>query len=584
MTHSKWILRNVKPVNPDHAKRLGVSPLLCKILTNRGIQEQEMDSFLHPSLENLHEPFLMKDMETGVNLVSESLLRGDKIRIAGDYDADGNAASVILVSGLQFLGAEVDYVIPHRIEEGYGLSNYIIDQALEDGISLLITCDNGISASGPVQYARDLGIKVVVTDHHQVPRSSSGEVIPNAHAVINPKQEGCRYPFRDLSGAGIAWKFIQAMHVRMGVGKHHSLDYLPFAALGTVCDVVSLTGENRILVTEGLHRIQHTANPGMMALLHTTGLTGKQITAYSLGFVLGPCINAAGRLQSAMHAVEMFLTSEYDLAENYARNLTQLNEERKLLTSEGCKLAFEAVETMKIETGDICLLFHPGIHESVAGIVAGRIRDRWHKPAVVLTCGREAGILKGSARSVEGIDIYEKLSQCAQLLLRYGGHSMAAGLSIKEENLNPFREMLNLKRVDPELLRHSVVIDAKLPVSDITVALIEELRMLEPCGRGNPKPLFAEKEFRVLGMQILGTNRTVLSLHLMDQSGVPVEGIYFGHAKSFLEYVDEKFGSEQVHLAMSGRENTIRLDLAFVPSIHEFRKEKTIRLVIEHFR
>ena len=442
----KWYLRNVKVNLKKMSETLGVSKLLCKMMVNRGITNYRfMDSFISPSLDKLHDQRLMKDIELGVDIIKDSIAKGEKIRISGDYDQDGNSAILTLYKGMKRCGANVDYVIPHRIMDGYGINERIIEEAKAEGVHVIITCDNGISAFEPLKLAKELGMKVIVTDHHDIPYIEDQEgnkeyILPEADAIINPKRKDCEYPFKELCGAGVAFKFIQVLYDEIGISVEESYDLLEFVAMGTVCDVVDLIDENRIIVKEGLKKINQTDNIGLKALIKATGLEDRIINTYSLGFVIGPCINACGRVDSADIAVELFLTDNFEEAEEYANKLHSLNEERKKMTKEGFDKVIEKIELDGLTDQKVLVVYEPSVHESIAGIIAGRVKDKYYKPTIVLTESKDEDRVKGSGRSIEEYNMFEEISKVKDLLTAFGGHPMAAGLSLDISKVDIFSE------------------------------------------------------------------------------------------------------------------------------------------------
>jgi len=587
----KWFLRNVKADLDQISKRFNISKVLSKILVNRDIIDYNLiDSFLNPSLEKLHNPKSMKDIDKGINILKESILNKEKIRICGDYDQDGNSAVLTLYKGIKRCGGDVDYVIPDRITDGYGINERIVNKAKEDGISLIITCDNGVSAFDAVKLAKELGLKIIVTDHHEISYSvnDDGTVeykIPEADAVINPKRPDCGYPFKKLCGAGVAFKFVQALYEEMGVDLKESYDLLEFVAMGTVCDIVDLIDENRIMVIEGLKRINNTKNLGLKALIKATGLEGKTINSYYLGFILGPCVNASGRLDNAEDAVKLFLAEDVNLAEEYAEKLHSLNEERKSMTEDGIKRIVRQIESGRFKDDKVFVIFEPNIHESLAGIIAGRIKDMYYRPTIVLTESSEKGILKGSGRSIEEYDIFQEISKCKDLLIKFGGHPMAAGLSMETSCLEEFRERLNGQAsLTEEDLLPKIYIDMQLPLEYINYRLVEELELLEPFGKGNQKPLFGEKNISVVRAFLLGSNKNVLKLLLKTKKGGTIDGLYFGDVKEFERRMIDKFGEVEVKKMYEGIDNNISLDIAYIPAINEYMGNKNLQVIIKNYR
>lgn len=587
----KWYLRNVKGDLDRISKSLGISKLLSKLLLNRNITSYEiMDSFIDPSLDKLHNPELMKDMDKGIEIIVDSIKKGRNIRISGDYDQDGNSAILTLYKGLKRCGAKVDYVIPHRIIDGYGINDRIVREAKEDGIDLIITCDNGIAAFEPIKLAKDLGMKVIVTDHHDLAYMEDEKGIkqyrlPEADVVINPKRWDCKYPFKELCGAGVAFKLIQALYTKMNIDMEESYELLEFVAMGTVCDVVDLIDENRIIVKEGLKRINNTNNLGLKALIKATGLEEKKINTYSLGFILGPCINASGRLDRADIAVELFLTEDSDKAQRYANRLHELNEERKAMTKKGYEKIVEQIENTDLKEKNVLVIYEPRVHESVAGIIAGRIKDKYYRPTIVLTNSKENGKVKGSGRSIEEYNMFEEISKHKELLLAFGGHPMAAGLSLDVSHIDEFRNRLNTQEsLTEDDLTPKVYIDMHLPLDYISFSLIEELEKLEPFGKGNPKPLFGVKNVKVKRGFILGNNQNVLKLLLLTNRGRVIDGIYFGDIEQFEEKMCRKFGKDELNKMYTGVDNRIVLDMIYTPMVNEYMGNRNIQINIQNYR
>ncbi len=587
----RWYLRNVK-VDLDHISNKGkISKLLVRILANRGIKDlRSIDSFINPTLDKLHNPRLMKDMEEGVKLVKDSIQKGEKIRIVGDYDQDGNSAILTLLKGIRRCKGRVDYVIPHRIRDGYGLNERIVREAKEDGVNLLITCDNGISALEPVKLAKNLGMKVIITDHHDVgfvedEDGRKNYLLPEADAIINPKRQDCKYPFKNLSGAGVAFKFVQALYEEFNIDMDESYELLEFVAMGTVCDVVELIDENRIIVTEGLKRINNTQNIGLKALIRATGLEGKDINTYSLGFILGPCVNASGRLDSAEMAVELFLTEDENLASLYAEELYKLNEERKQMTEKGFEKAVDQIEQKGYDKEKVIVIYEPSIHESIAGIIAGRIKDRYYRPTILLTQSKDENKIKGSGRSIEEYNMFDEISKAKDLLTSFGGHPMAAGLSLNKSNLEDFRNRLNGQTTLTEKdLIPKIYIDIHLPLDYVSFNLVEELKLLEPFGKGNPKPLFGAKGIPVKRAFILGKNGNVLKLSLLTKSGRIIDGLYFGDIEEFENRLSKKYGMAELDRMYKGIDSAIKLDIVYTPSVNEYMGNKNLQVIIHNYR
>jgi len=587
----KWFLRNVKGDLDEISRKLNISKFLARMLLNRGLMDiRLMDSFINPTLDKLHNPRLMKDLELGVDILKKSILNKEKIRICGDYDQDGNSSILTLYKGITRCSGNVDYVIPHRVTDGYGINERIVTEAKEDGVDLIITCDNGVSAFDAVKLAKELGMKIVVTDHHEisytVDENGNKEYrLPEGDAVIDPKRPDCSYPFKELCGAGVAFKLIQVLYEEMGIDVEESYELLEFVAMGTVCDVVDLVDENRIIVKEGLKRINSTSNKGLKALIKVTGLEGRVINPYTLGFVIGPSINASGRLDCADTAVELLLTEDEDLAYEYAEKLHSLNEERKHLTEKGIKKVVEQIEMNGYKDHKVLVIYEEDIHESVAGIVAGRIKDMYYRPTIILTDSKDEDEVKGSARSIEEYDIFEEISKCKDLLNRFGGHSMAAGLSLNRENIEELRLRLNGQAtLSEDDLIPKIYLDMRLPLEHITFNLVEELKLLEPYGKGNPKPLFGEKDIPVMRAFKIGKNQNTLKLILKMKNEKTIEGLYFGDVEEFERVMAEKHGNEEVIKMYKGIDNSIKLDIAYSPSINEYMGNKSLQVIIYNYR
>lgn len=548
-----------------------IDPVIARLIRNRDVVgEEKIREYLLGTVEEIPSPWLMKDMEKAVDILERKIQQQAKIRIIGDYDIDGVTSTYILLKGLTRIGANVDTYIPDRVADGYGIHEHLIDRAGEDGIDTIVTCDNGIAATAEIQMAKDKGMTVIVTDHHEIPyREENGErqvILPPADAILNPKQYDCPYPNKNLCGAVVAFKYITALYERFGVPEKELEDYYELAAIATVGDVMDLQGENRILVKEGLRRLKETKNPGLQELIRANALEDAKITAYHIGFVLGPCINASGRLDTAARSLQLLNAQTIEEAAKLAGDLTALNQSRKALTEKGKEEAIRLIETTDLKNDRVLVVYLPDCHESLAGIIAGRLREKYHKPAFVLTRGETSA--KGSGRSIESYSMYEELVKCADLMVQFGGHPMAAGLSIKEENIEAFRRQLNENcTLTEENLRPKIVIDVPMPVSYITKELVEQISLLEPFGKGNTKPVFAQKGLRVLDSSILGKNKNVVKVKLLDPQGVPMEGIYFGEAEEFAGFLKEH--------------DTIAV--TYYPEINRFRGKESLQIIIQNY-
>lgn len=565
-------------------KDLDLSDEILRILANRGLTTKtQIDEFLNPELSGLHDPFLMQDMDIAVDIVLDSIEKDEHIHIVGDYDQDGNSATVTLIKGLKVLHDKITYAIPDRIEDGYGINPGMVDTAIKNGVDLIITCDNGISAHEAVSYAKEKGIKVIITDHHQVKLDENEQqTLPDADAVINPHRHDCNYPFKELCGAGVAYKLICGIYEAVGIPVEESYELLQFVAMGTVCDVVDLLGENRIIVVEGLKRINNTSNFGLLALIEQNSWN-KEVDVYALGFVLGPCINASGRLSTARLGVELFLEEDEELVVNYAMELVRLNNERKQLTQDTFDSVIDEIEVKNLHRNDIIVVYSSKAHESIVGIVAGRVKDKYHRPTIVFAESKDSGIIKGSGRSIETYDMHAKLTEAKHLLKSFGGHKMAAGVSLELNNLSKLEEFLNENSLlTKKELQREITIDVAFPSDKVNEDFIEELSILEPFGKGNSKPVFADKNLELLNYQILGQNKNVIKLNIA-KSGKVIECIGFGDVMSIEQYLHNRFGAENLNGYNINRKPNY-IDLVYFPKINEFRGNTTVQLQIIDIR
>lgn len=568
----KWRVYSKKADFDAIGSRFNIDPVTARIIRNRDVTDMEnVDMYLNGTLDSLHDPMMMKDMDKAVSVIASSIRDNKHIRIIGDYDIDGICSIYILFKGLKICGADVDYEVPDRITDGYGINENLIKQAYEAGVEVIITCDNGIAAASQIDYANELGMTVVITDHHDVPYEETDNgrryIIPKAAAVVDPKQNDCRYPFKMLCGAGIAYKFIDCMVKEFQTGDSVMPELLQFAAIATVGDIVDLLDENRIIVKEGLKLIANTGNYGLNALMAVTGVSRESINAYHIGFVLGPCLNASGRLDSAKRALKMLVTDDRAEAERHAGELKDLNEERKKLTSEAVDKAVDMVENSSLKDDKVLVIFLPDCHESIAGIVAGRIREKYYKPVIVLTRGEQEA--KGSARSIESYNMFEKLSECKDLFTRFGGHPMAAGLSLPEENIPEFRRRINEHcNLSEEDLTETVWIDVPMPLEYINEKLILELGGLEPFGKANPKPVFADKNISIRNIRAIGKDKQYTRMTIAKDSGMVIDAVGFFSCTE-LETVYNKNG---------------RISCTYYPEINEFRDKKQIQVCVTGYR
>lgn len=584
----KWFLMTKKADFFEIAKQFQIDPVIARIIRNRDVEgNQAIKRYLQSSFSSLHDPMLLKNMEQSVSIIVTKIQEKKKIRIVSDYDVDGIMSNYILLKGLERIGAIVDYEIPDRKRDGYGINERIIEDAKKDGVDTIITCDNGIAAHTQIEYGKQLGLTVIVTDHHDVPfEEIDGKKmykIPPADTVINPKQEDCNYPFPLICGAAVAFKLIQALY-RYYQLEEEIKEFLEFVAIATVCDVVDLQGENRIFVQEGLKRLNKTENIGLRKLIETTGLEGKRIVSYHLGFVIGPCLNASGRLETAKMGLELLLETNPERASKRAMEVKILNDMRKDMTEQGVKEAIEQVETTEIGQDRVLVIYLPDCHESLAGIIAGRVREAFAKPVFVITKS-EDGRLKGSGRSIEAYSMFEELTKCKELLSKFGGHPMAAGLSLPAENLSLLRKKLNeVTTLTKEDCIEKVYIDVPMPIGYIKEELIDQLDLLEPFGKGNHKPLFAQKSLQIVQMWVLGKNKNVLKIRLESEEGHQIDGLYFGDTSSFIEQAVTYYGQETVDQTFQGRRNEMKINAIYYPNCNEFQGQKTLQIFIEHYQ
>lgn len=568
----KWLVYSKKADFATIGRQFQIDQVTARIIRNRDVVgEEAIYRYLHGGLKDTYTPWLMKDMEKAVAILIQKITEKKKIRIIGDYDVDGVNAIYILLTGLQRAGAHVDGEIPHRMKDGYGINERLIEEAYEAGVDTLVTCDNGISAAKQIAHAKTLGMTVIITDHHDIPYEEidgrRNYILPKADAVVNPKQTDCAYPFEGLCGAAVAYKLITALYERMGYPAGEGEAFLEFAAIATVGDVMELLDENRILVKEGLKRLRETKNPGLKALMEINSIDPKALSAYHIGFVIGPCLNAGGRLDTAKRALELLEAQDKGEADNIAGELKALNDSRKAMTLEGVEKACDLIESGAYDGDKVLVVCLPDCHESLAGIIAGRIREKYYKPVIVLTKGEEG--IKGSGRSIEGYSMFEELAACREYLEKFGGHPMAAGMSLKEENVDAFRKALNDKSgLTEDTLQPKKWIDVPMPVSYITEKLIEELSLLEPFGKGNEKPVFAEKSLKLVSKKVVGQNKNAVKLVLEDANHYQVDGIYFGDGEAF---VKETEGASAV-------------SVLYYPSINEYRGRKSIQIVVTGYR
>lgn len=583
-----WMVQTKRADFSGLAMRLGVSPVAVRVMRNRGLTEEaEMRKYLYGTLDDLYDPRLMKGMEQAAELIARKLKEGKHVRIIGDYDIDGVCSTYILLKGFQRAAKElsqrcsleagrysvekendtqIDYEIPDRIKDGYGINESIIRQASADGVDTLVTCDNGIAALREISIAKQLGMTVVVTDHHEVPVDEYGQILPPADAVVDPKQDGETYPFHEICGAVVAWKLIRVLYEKLGIPESEWMDLLEFAAIATVGDVMKLQDENRLIVKYGLKKIGSTKNTGLRKLIEKNNLDIENLSAYHIGFVIGPCLNAGGRLKSAKVALRMLLAEDPERAGEMADELKELNDMRKDMTAKGEAEAIEQVEKQYMDD-KVLVVFLPECHESLAGIIAGRLREHFHKPSFVLTRGETTA--KGSGRSIEQYHMYQGLCKVSDLLVKFGGHPMAAGLSLEEKDIDEFRRRLN---ADAELTEEDFVpkiwIDVPMPFEYVNEKIVQELKDLEPFGQGNEKPLFAQKSLVIRNVRVLGKNRNVVKMNLVTETGQPVDGLLFADGDRFLE---EQAGRNMI-------------DMIYYPDVNEYNGTRTLQAVIRNYK
>lgn len=591
-------------------QKFGIDPLVARVMVNRGISDDEaVRKYLYGTLDDLEDPLLLEHITDAAVLLHQKIDEEKKIRVIGDYDIDGVCATYILTDTLRRAGADVSYAIPERMKDGYGLNIRLVEEAVQDGIDTILTCDNGISAKDQIRYAKDRGLTVIVTDHHEplyedMEDGGRRYLLPDADVCINPKLPGSIYPNPNLCGAATAWKLMyvyEGLEMLAASGSLPSEDssrgtddtlpplsacaqamrMLPFAAFATVGDVMDLTGENRILVKEGLKLLPRTDNIGMQSLIAACSLSGKDLTSYHIGFVLGPCVNAGGRLETALVAEELFLTRDIATAKKLSAQLKELNDERRNLTETGRQMAEEKIGGKPFSEDRVLLIYLPGTHESIVGIIAGKIREQTGKPTIILTDAREEGMLKGSGRSIPEYSMFDELVKCSSLLEKFGGHPMAAGLSLKKENYELLRIALNehctLTEEDTAI---KVRIDARLPLNYISETLVRQLSLIQPCGKGNEKPAFAQSGMKLLSCRILGKNRNVLKFEVQDSSGCRMKALYFSGAEELCEKMRQLAGEEAVRNLMYGADNPFYMTAAFYPDVNEFRGVKELQIVI----
>lgn len=597
----KWVVSAKKADFKKISEQFGIDPVTARIIRNREvIGEEAIEEYLHGTLEDLQDPEKMKDMKRAVSILKEKIQQKKKIRIIGDYDIDGVQSVYILYSALRECGARADYAIPDRMKDGYGVNERLVRQAASEEVDTILTCDNGIAAEAELALAKELGMTVIITDHHEIPyeQKEDGQKIfhiPPADAVVNPKQPDCPYPFKELCGGAVAFKLAQSLFQNMGFSPEKALAYLENAAFATVGDVMPLIGENRILVKEGLKALNRTKNYGMRALAARNQIEPGKIKAYHIGFVLGPCLNASGRLDTAYRALKMLLAEDQQTAAALAEDLYDLNASRKEMTEQGVSQAVKLVEETSLKEDKVLVIYLPDCHESLAGIIAGRVRERYHRPVFLLTSAKDG--VKGSGRSIESYSMFEEMSKCKELFTRFGGHPMAAGLSLPREHVELFRQRLNENTVlTQEDLQGKIVIDVPMPLDYISKPLIEEMNLLEPFGKSNEKPVFADKGIHILSLQILGKNKNVCRMQVQSQGGTRMNAVYFGDTEAFLDFLRQKFGNTALEQTMTGcREmgpmavetgnfhNGITVSFIYYPEINVYNGRESLQIIVKNY-
>ena len=569
--NSKWMVYAKKADFKQIASEYGIDQVLARIIRNRDIcGSKDIDMYLNGNLNDIHNPHSMKDADKFVDIITKKIEEHKPVRIIGDYDIDGICSIYILFCGLKAAGADVDYVVPHRINDGYGINEHLIDNAINEGIDTIVTCDNGIAAYNQVRYAKDNGITMIVTDHHDVPFEIKDDkkvyIVPPADAVINPKQADCDYPFKLLCGAGVAYKLISLLYDRLGFDKKELEDYIEFMAIATVGDIVDLIDENRIVVKYGLKHIAHTKNTGLRALIEECQLDINNISSYHIGFVIGPCLNASGRLDTARQAIELMLCKDNEKAHNMAKELIALNNERKSMTEQETQKAIELVENTGLLKDRVLVIYLKDCHESIAGIIAGRIKERYYRPTFVITNAEDGA--KGSGRSIEGYNMYEEINKCKNVLTKYGGHPMAAGLSLAISDIDIFRKMLNDNAIlTDENLIPKMWIDVPMPVSYANIRLVNQLKLLEPFGKGNEKPVFADRNLYVKTASVIGKNKNVLRCQLETEDGTYVPAVQFG-----INNIDD--------IPRAG----MRISIIYYPDINTFNGIMSLQIIIKEWK
>ena len=589
MKKERWRLYAKKADFAAISKAYGINQVTARIMRNRGVEtKEEIESYLKGDLDYLSDPALMKDADKAASLLEAAIVNNELIAISSDFDNDGIFSGLLLKEAIIELGGRAAIFTPNRVMEGYGVNSRIVEEANARGASVLLTCDNGIAAFEAIDEAKKLGMTVIVTDHHEVPfEEHDGKkiyLLPKADAIVDPKQEDCAYPFKSLCGTGVAYQLMTLLFRRMKRTMSHQEIFLQYTAIATVADVMELVGENRILVRKGLSYLNHTNHTGLRALMEVCGIAPEQVRAYHIGFILGPCFNAAGRLDTIVHALELLESKEYDQALALAGELWAMNEERKELTRVGTERAVELIEHATWTDEHVYLVYIKDCHESVAGIIAGRLRERYYRPVLVFTDASEEGQIKASGRSIDDYDMFTELSAFRNLFLRFGGHKMAAGLTMEKKNLEILRDGLNARcTLTQTQLMPLVMIDAAMPLGYISEEVIADLEKLEPFGRANEKPLFAQQHLSVLRLSRIGKNRNVVKMSVMGPEGIIMDALYFGDTDVFFDFLEEEYGRDNVAAALRGMRNTIDIGVTYYPQINEFQGKRSLQIVIQNY-
>ena len=589
MKKERWRLYAKKADFAAISKAYGINQVTARIMRNRGVEtKEEIESYLKGDLDYLSDPALMKDADKAASLLEAAIANNELIAISSDFDNDGIFSGLLLKEAIIELGGRAAIFTPNRVMEGYGVNSRIVEEANAKGASVLLTCDNGIAAFEAIDEAKKLGMTVIVTDHHEVPfEEHDGKkiyLLPKADAIVDPKQEDCAYPFKSLCGTGVAYQLMTLLFRRMKRTMSHQEIFLQYTAIATVADVMELVGENRILVRKGLSYLNHTNHTGLRALMEVCGIAPEQVRAYHIGFILGPCFNAAGRLDTIVHALALLESKEYDQALALAGELWAMNEERKELTRVGTERAVELIEHATWKDEHVYLVYIKDCHESVAGIIAGRLRERYYRPVLVFTDASEEGQIKASGRSIDDYDMFTELSAFRNLFLRFGGHKMAAGLTMEKKNLEILRDGLNARcTLTQTQLMPLVMIDAAMPLGYISEEVIADLEKLEPFGRANEKPLFAQQHLSVLRLSRIGKNRNVVKMSVMGPEGIIMDALYFGDTDVFFDFLEEEYGRDNVAAALRGMRNTIDIGVTYYPQINEFQGKRSLQIVIQNY-